>query len=60
MNIIGVLYFEVLILAHRLRFYYPEREFKDKVNMGKNSWDQTEESGKIIYQLFHGNVFFAF
>lgn len=43
---------KVLILAHKLRFCYPEWEIKDKVNMGEDIWEQTKESGKIFYQLF--------
>lgn len=57
LSIIGELDYKVLIHAHKVRFYYPGREVKDKVNMGENSWDQTKKSGRIIYQLFNMRLF---
>jgi len=43
---------KVLILAHKLRFCYSEREIKDEVNMGEDICGQTKEPGKICYQPF--------
>lgn len=59
-NIIEELNYKVLICVYKMRFYYPGREDKDKVNKGENSWDQTKKPGKIICQLFNLHfVFFA-